>query len=233
MNDFYTRTAALIGEKAVDKLKNSHVAVFGIGGVGSYTCEALARAGVGELTLVDADKVCPTNINRQLYALNSTVDKFKTEIAKERILDINPDCKVNIKTSFFDENSASEFDFSKFSFVADAIDSVKSNVLLITLARQANIPVISCKGAGNKLDATAFKVCDIEKPKDCPLAKIMRRELKKAGVSNVLAVYSEEEPISPDKTNASVGEKFIGSISFVPSVAGLILAGEIIKNLIK
>lgn len=233
MKEIYVRTAALLGENGVKKLNNSHVAVFGLGGVGSFVAESLARAGVGELTLVDADKVAPSNINRQLVALCSTIGKNKTEVMAERIADINPDCKVNIKTLFFDENTSSEFDFTKFSYVADAIDSVKSKVFLICSARQKGVPVISCMGAGNKLDATAFKVADIESTKICPLAKIVRHELKKQGVSGVKAVYSEELPITAEKTNAAVGEKFIGSVSFVPSVAGLILAGEIIKDIVR
>ncbi len=232
MKEIYTRTAALLGENGVKKLNNSHVAVFGLGGVGSFVAEALARAGVGELTLVDADKVNLSNINRQLIALYSTVEKNKTEVMAKRISDINPDCKINVKTLFFNEDTADEFDFTKFSYVADAIDSIKSKVFLICSAKRANVPVISCMGAGNKLDATAFKVADIENTKICPLAKIVRRELKKRGVFGVKTVYSEELPITADKTNAVSGEKFIGSVSFVPSVAGLILAGEIIKDIV-
>lgn len=232
MEEFYIRTAALVGLRGVEKLKLSHVAVFGLGGVGSYIAEALARCGVGELTLIDADCVAPSNINRQLVALSSTVGEPKTEVMAARIADINPSCRVHIRTEFFDENTVKNYDFSVYSYVADAIDSIKSKIFLICSARAANIPVISCMGAGNQMNAASFRVADVEKTRVCPLAKIVRRELKKAGVAGVKAVYSEELPKVPDCSFARAGEKFIGSVSFVPSVAGLLAAGEIVRDIL-
>ena len=231
MNQTFIREISLIGEENFQKLQNARVAVFGIGGVGSYAAEALVRAGVGHLLFVDGDTVAESNLNRQLVALRSTIGKNKAEVMRERALDISPDTEIEVFTGFFDEKTANFFDFSRFSYVADCIDRVKDKVLLLTRARAAGVPVVSCMGAGNKLHAD-FKVADIEKTRECPLAKIMRRELKKAGVTGVKAVYSEEKPFVPDKGCAEEGERFVGSVSFVPSAAGLLLAGEIVRDLI-
>lgn len=229
----FIREIALIGEENFKKLQRAHVAVFGIGGVGSYAAEALVRAGIGQLTFVDGDNVAESNLNRQLIALHSTIGKNKAAIMKQRALDICPNGKFYAKECFFDENTEKDFDFSEFTYVADCIDSVKAKARLIELARRAGIPVISSMGAGNKLDGNAFRVAEIEKTRECPLARIMRRELKARGVTGVKAVYSEEKPLSPDKSAAANGERFIGSISYVPSMAGLLLAGTIIQDILK
>ena len=228
----FIREIALIGEENFKKLQRAHVAVFGIGGVGSYAAEALVRAGIGQLTFVDGDNVAESNLNRQLIALHSTIGKNKAAIMKQRALDICPNGNFYAKECFFDENTENDFDFSDFTYVADCIDSVKAKARLIELARRAGIPVISSMGAGNKLDGNAFRVAEIEKTRECPLARIMRRELKARGVTGVKAVYSEEKPLSPDKSAAANGERFIGSISYVPSMAGLLLAGTIVRDLI-
>ena len=233
MEQTFIREIALIGEENFKKLRRARVAVFGIGGVGSYAAEALVRAGIGALTFIDGDAVAESNLNRQLIALRSTLGKNKALVMKERAADIAPECACEAADFFYDEKTADMFDLSRYDYIADCIDSVKSKILLISRARAAGVPVISCMGAGNKTDGGAFKVADIEKTRECPLAKIVRRELKKAGVSGVKAVYSEEKPLVPDRTGARDGEKFIGSISFVPSAAGLLLAGEIVKDLIK
>lgn len=232
MNGAYIREIALIGEENFKKLQGARVAVFGIGGVGSFAAEALVRAGIGALTFVDGDTVAESNLNRQLVALRSTLGKNKALVMKERAADIAPECACESVEHFYNEETADAFDLSRYDYVADCIDSVKSKILLISRARAAGVPVISCMGAGNKLDGGAFKAADIEKTRECPLAKIVRRELKKAGVTGVKAVYSEEKPLLPDRCCAQEGEKFIGSISFVPSAAGLLLAGEIVKDLI-
>lgn len=231
MNQTFVREISLIGEENFQKLQRARVAVFGIGGVGSYAAEALVRAGVGHLLFVDGDAVAESNLNRQLVALRSTLGQNKAAVMRERALDISPETDIQTFEGFFDESTADSFDFSRFSYVADCIDSVKSKVLLLSRARAAGVPVISCMGAGNKLRAD-FKVADIEKTRECPLAKIMRRELKKAGVTGVKAVYSEEKPYVPDRSGAAEGERFIGSVSFVPSSAGLLLAGEIVRDII-
>lgn len=232
MNDAFVREISLIGEENFQKLQRARVAVFGIGGVGSYAAEALVRAGIGALTFVDGDAVAPSNLNRQIVALHSTLGRNKAEVMKERALDIAPECRVRAVAGFFGADRADEFDFSAYDYVADCIDSVKSKVLLICRARQAGVPVISCMGAGNKLDAGAFRVADIEKTRECPLAKIVRRELRAAGVTGVKAVYSEEKPYVPQRFGVAEGERLIGSVSFVPSAAGLLLAGEIVKDLV-
>lgn len=232
MNDAFVREISLIGEENFQKLQRARVAVFGIGGVGSYAAEALVRAGIGALTFVDGDAVAPSNLNRQIVALHSTLGRNKAEVMKERALDIAPECRVRAVAGFFGADRADEFDFSAYDYVADCIDSVKSKVLLICRARQAGVPVISCMGAGNKLDAGAFRVADIEKTRECPLAKIVRRELRAAGVTGVKAVYSEEKPYVPQRFGVPEGERLIGSVSFVPSAAGLLLAGEIVKDLV-
>lgn len=238
MSDQYSRTEKIIGAEAVKKLRNASVIVFGIGGVGSYVAEGLARAGVGRLVLVDNDVVDITNINRQLPALHSTVGKPKAKVMADRIKDIDPDCNVDAVECFFMPETAEDFDFSGFDYVVDAIDTVTGKLALIEKAYGESVPVISSMGTGNKLDPTQFKIAEIEKTKVCPLAKVMRKELKNRGIKGVKVLYSEEEPIkaivgsessdiSDDKTKRAPG-----SISFVPSVAGLIIAGEVVKDII-
>ena len=230
------RTAMMLGGAAVEKLRNSKVAVFGIGGVGGYAVEALARAGVGELHLVDADRVSLSNINRQIIATHNTVGRYKTEAAKERILEIDPDAKVFCYNLLFGEEYADKFDFSSFDYVVDAIDSLSSKILLITLAKEAGAPIISAMGAGNKLDPTRFEVADISKTEVCPLARAVRVALRKKGINRLKVVYSKEPPafISPESDAEKCdGKSAPGSISFVPSVMGLIMAGEVIKDISK
>lgn len=229
----FSRTALLIGEEGVEKLKNSRVAVFGVGGVGGYVIEALARSGVGALELIDKDTVSVSNINRQIIALHSTVGRLKTEVMAERVKDINPDCQVSVRNLFYLPETASEFDFSSYDYVVDAIDTVSGKIALIEQAKKANVPVISSMGAGNKLDATAFEVADITKTSVCPLARVMRRELKKRGIEHLKVVYSKEEPLPSSLTDEESGKAIPGSIAFVPSVVGLIIAGEVIKDLVK
>lgn len=222
----FERTVRLIGEDAQRRLIASGVAVFGIGGVGSFAAEALARAGIGRLTFIDADVVDPTNINRQLAALNSTVGQPKCEVMKRRALDINPKAKIEALQMFYGADTADRLELAQFDYIIDAIDSVSSKLLLIERASAAGVRIISAMGAGNKLDPTAFKVADIYDTKVCPLARVMRRELKKRGIGKLKVVYSEEEPISPDGD-----ARLPASIAFVPSVCGLVLAGEVIKEL--
>ncbi len=231
----FSRTELLIGKEAMEILKNSRVAVFGIGGVGGHTVEALARSGVGTLDIIDNDKVSLTNINRQLFATLSSVDEYKVDVAKRRIEDINPDCTVNVYKTFYSAENSGEFDFSVYDYVVDAIDSVSSKIELIMRANEKDAKIISSMGAGNKLDATKFEVSDIYKTSVCPLARVMRYELKKRGIKKLKVVYSKEEPIKPYESGEKIeGKRQIpGSVAFVPSVAGLIIAGEVIKDLIK
>lgn len=232
MINSFSRTALLIGKEGLEKLKNSRVAVFGIGGVGGYAAEALARSGVGALDLTDSDIVSESNINRQIIATVKTVGRYKTEVMAERISDINPDCKVTEHRLFFLGTPPDILDFSQFDYVLDAIDTVAGKIAIIENAKKCGVPVISCMGAGNKLDPTRFEVTDISKTSVCPLAKVMRHELKKRGVEGVKVVYSKEEAITPLEKIAEGGKRRIaGSVAFVPSVAGLIAAGEIIKDL--
>ncbi|MBQ2274780.1 MAG: tRNA threonylcarbamoyladenosine dehydratase [Clostridia bacterium] len=224
--EIYKRTDMLIGEDNRKKLGFAHVAVFGVGGVGSYVCEALARAGVGAITLIDGDTVQESNINRQLIALHSTVGLDKVEVMKTRIFDINPDIKVLAKKVFYCEENADTLDFSQFSYVVDAIDTVTSKLLIIENAKKFDVPIISSMGTGNKLDASAFKICDIKKTSVCPLARVMRSELRSRGIENVKVLYSEEQPQNRE------GGRTPASISYVPSVAGLLIAGEVIKDII-
>lgn len=226
-----SRTKRLIGENAVEKLKESRVAVFGIGGVGGYVVEALARSGVGVLDLVDNDVVNESNINRQIIALHSTIGRLKTEVAAERVKDVNPNAIVHTHNVFFLSENSSDFDFTQFDYVVDAIDTVSGKLALIEECAKVGTPIISCMGTGNKLDATAFEVSDITKTSVCPLARVMRRELKKRGIEHLKVVYSKEEPKIDGATQD--GKPIPASIAFVPSVAGLILAGEVIKDLIK
>ena len=230
----FSRSAILLGEGGVEKLTLSRVAVFGIGGVGGYCAEALARAGVGAIDLIDNDRVTETNLNRQIIALKSTVGRYKTEVMKERIADINPLCKVECFNVFFSDTCGDMPDFSVYDYVVDAIDTVSGKIEIISRAKRAGTPVISCMGAGNKLDPTRFEVADIDKTSVCPLARVMRRELKQRHISGVKVIYSKEEPVPARYvTDEDRGEKrtIAGSVSFVPSVAGLIAAGEVIKDL--
>ena len=231
MLEQFQRTEMLIGTENLEKLQKAKVAVFGIGGVGSYVVEAMARAGIGNFILVDNDKVVLSNINRQIIATHKTVDKYKVEVAKERILDINPQAKVEIYQEFFSPESKDLFDNS-VSYVVDAVDNVTAKIELVVRANRLNVPIISCMGTGNKLDPTRFEVSDIYKTSMCPLAKVMRKELKARRIKHLKVVYSKEEPIKP-QTKSEGRKQVPGSISFVPSVAGLIIAGEVIKSIIK
>lgn len=226
----FQREINLIGEEQYQKLKNSAVAVFGLGGVGSYVAEALARAGVGKLLICDNDTVALHNINRQLYALHSTVGMPKAQVAFNRLKDINPDLQIEVKQIFFSAETLGDFDLSNYDYIADCIDTVTSKILLIQQANALGVKVISCMGTGNKLNCD-FKVADIKKTKICPLARVMRRELSKRNINCLKCVYSEEEPIINGETNEQ--RRIPASISYAPSVAGLMLAGEIIKDLIK
>ncbi len=243
MSDQFSRTKLLLGEAAMEKLNRSHVAVFGVGGVGGYVCEALARSGVGHFDLTDNDRVSLTNLNRQIIATHKTIGRDKVEVMKERILEINPNADVRIHKSFFLPENADEFPFNEYDYIVDAVDTVTAKLGLVMKAEEKNIPVISSMGAGNKLDASRFRVADIYQTKVCPLAKVMRRELKKRNIKKLKVVYSEEIPVKlsagqekdpklPEEEQ-SVGKHVVpGSVAFVPSVAGLIIAGEVVKDLI-
>ncbi len=233
MNDIFSRTEMLIGENSLKKLKDCRVAVFGIGGVGGYVVEALARSGIGALDLIDNDTVSLSNINRQIIALNSTVGMLKTKVAADRIKDINPQIDIKEINTFVLPENISEFDFSNYDYIVDAIDTVSGKIAIIEKATKENIPVISSMGTGNKTDPTMFRISDIYKTSVCPLARVMRYELKKRGIKKLKVLYSEEVPIRSACINSENGKSVPGSISFVPSVAGLIIAGEVIKDLIK
>lgn len=235
INEF-SRSELLLGADGIKKLEKSRVAVFGVGGVGSYAVEALARSGIGALDLIDDDVVSLTNINRQLIALHSTVGRAKVDVAAERLADINPDCAVRTFRTFYTPETAGQFDFSQYDYVVDAIDTVSGKIALAVQAEAAGVPIISAMGAGNKLDPTAFEVADINKTSVCPLARVMRRELKKRGIKNLKVVYSKEEALTPldceEENGVHKKRRTPGSVAFVPSVAGLIIAGEVIKDLI-
>lgn len=222
----------LIGENGVEKLNRSHVAVFGVGGVGGYAVEALVRAGVGKITLVDSDRVAESNINRQIIATHNTVGQYKTEAMRDRIASINPDCEVICHSVFFDENNRSDFDFSSYDYVVDAIDSLSAKIDLISAAKESGTSIVSAMGAGNKLDPTMFEVSDISKTTVCPLARAVRIALRKRGINHLKVVYSKEEPAVKNNTDEN-GNRVPASISFVPSVMGLIIAGEVIKDISK
>ena len=233
MENEFSREELLIGTEAIEKLKNSKVAIFGIGGVGSYVLEALARAGVQNFVLVDNDKISITNINRQIIATHKTLGKDKVEVAKDRVLDINPEAKIEIYKEFFTIESEAKYLNSSVSYIADCIDTVSSKIELIERANKLNIPIISSMGTGNKLDATKFEITDIYKTSVCPLAKVIRKELRKRNIKNLEVIYSKEEPIKILKNEENIkGKQVPGSISYVPSVAGLMLAERIIKKLI-
>ncbi len=241
MADQFMRSELIFGAEAINRLKSARVAVFGIGGVGGYAVEALARGGVGALDLIDGDSVSLTNLNRQIIALHSTVGMPKAEVARRRVLDINPECRVRACELFFAGENAGEFNFKDYDYVVDAIDSVGSKLDLISACAKENVPIISAMGAGSKLDPTGFEVADIYETSVCPLARVMRRELKKRGIDRLKVVYSKEQPAEPDAAAAEAcaaegdlkaGRVPPGSVSFVPPVMGLIIAGEVIKDII-
>lgn len=246
----FSRTELLLGREAMERLQNSRVAVFGIGGVGGYTVEALVRSGVGTIDIIDDDKVCLTNINRQIYATRKTVGKYKVDVAEERCLEINPDVTINKHRTFYSPETSAEFDFGEYDYVVDAIDTVTGKLELVENAYKTKTPIISSMGAGNKLDASAFEVTDIYKTSVCPLARVMRYELKKRRIPKLKVVYSKEKPITPTEDMAisckahcicppgtarkcTQRRQVPGSTAFVPSVVGLIIAGEVIKDLTK
>ena len=254
MLEQFSRTEMLLGEAAMDKLTNSRVAIFGIGGVGGYVCEALVRSGVGHLDLIDNDKVCLSNLNRQIIATRKTIGRYKVDVMEERLKEINPDINVEVYRCFFLPENADNFNFENYDYVVDAVDTVNAKLELVMKCREKGVPIISSMGTGNKLDATAFKVADIYETNVCPLAKVMRRELKKRGVDRLKVVYSEEKPISPVEDKSTIAREDVtvsgecgseeqtecgrrratpGSVAFVPSVAGFIIAGEVIKELIQ
>ena len=232
----FTRTQLLLGEAAMRKLASSRVAVFGIGGVGGYTVEALARSGIGALDLIDNDRVALSNLNRQIIATLDTVGQYKVDAAAARIASINPECKVTVYKTFFMPETQGEFDFSEYDYVVDAIDTVTGKLALAECAQAADTPIISAMGAGNKLDPTAFRVADINDTSVCPLAKVMRRECRRRGIRHLKVVYSQEEALQPlgrPEEEDTVRRSIPGSTAFVPPVAGLIIAGEVIKDLTK
>lgn len=229
----FSRTAYVYGEDAVEKLNKAKVAVFGVGGVGGFICEALARAGVGSIDIFDKDTVSLSNINRQIIALHSTVGREKVEVMRQRMLDINPECKVNAYSVFYLPENADDFDLSIYDYIADAVDTVSAKLEIAERAYRLGIPVISAMGAGNKTDPTKFEVADISDTSVCPLARVMRRELKARGIKKYKVVYSKEEPRRSDVYDEESGKAIPGSLSFVPSVMGLIMAGEIVKDIIK
>lgn len=248
MQDQFSRSTILFGEEAIERLKNSRVAVFGVGGVGGYTVEALVRSGVGAIDVIDDDKICLTNLNRQIFALRSTVGRDKVDVAEERIHAINPNCKVYKHKTFFLPENETEFDFTRYDYVVDTIDTVTGKIALVMKAQEAGTPIISCMGAGNKTDPTAFRVADIYETSVCPLAKVMRRELRKRGVEHLKVVYSTEKALTPrddmdisckyncicppgTKRKCTIRRAVPGSTSWVPSVAGLIIGGEVVKDL--
>ena len=244
----FSRPQLLLGAEAMEKLKGARVAVFGIGGVGGYVCEGLVRSGVGAFDLVDDDKVCLTNLNRQIIATRKTVGKYKVDVMRERMLEINPDCDVRVRKCFYLPETAAEFNFSDYDYVVDAVDTVTAKVTLVLEAQKAGVPIISCMGAGNKLDPSRFRVADIYKTQGCPLARVMRTALRKRGVKKLKVVYSDEIPTRPiedmsiscrshcicppgAKHKCTERRDIPGSTAFVPSVAGLIIAGEVVKDL--
>ena len=233
METIFSRTELLLGQNAMKTLRRSRVAVFGVGGVGGYAVEALARSGVGALDLIDHDVVSPGNLNRQLLALHSTVGRYKVDVAAERIRDIHPDAVVRTYKTFYLPQNAADFDFTQYDYIVDAIDTVSAKIELVMQAKRAGTPIISAMGAGNKLDPTAFEVADISKTSMCPLARIMRKELGLRGIRHLKVVYSKEQPKTPQILQTTEANKPIpGSVAFVPSVAGLILAGEVVRDLI-
>ena len=242
MSETFIRTEMLIGTEGMERLKSARIAIFGIGGVGGYTAEALARSGVGALDLIDNDKVSESNLNRQIIALRSNIGQYKTDIAKARINDINSDCKVTAHNLFFMPDTADSIDFSQYDYVVDAIDTVSGKIAIAVAATEKGVPMISCMGTGNKLDPSRFEIADIAKTSVCPLAKVMRRELKKRNLTGVKVLYSKEEPLVPKIPEEKISDlqqekeerrKAVpGSVSFVPSVAGLLIAAEVVKDIL-
>ena len=250
MQNQFSRTQLLFGKEAMENLKNSRVAVFGIGGVGGYTAEALIRSGLGTIDIIDDDRICLTNLNRQIFATRKTVGKYKVDVAKERLLDINPDAVINTYKTFYTPETSHEFNFSDYDYVVDAIDTVTGKIELIVNAKNAGVPIISSMGAGNKLDPSQLEVCDIYKTSVCPLARVMRYELKKRRISHLKVIYSKEKPLKPieddeisckhncicppgTQRKCTVRRQVPGSNAFVPPTAGLIIAAEVIKDLVK
>lgn len=237
MLDQFSRTELLIGREALKRLSAARVAVFGVGGVGGYAVEALARSGVGALELIDSDRVCLSNLNRQLHATHDTVGKYKAEAAKERVLQINPDCKVTAHIMFYLPETAQQFDFTEYDYIVDAIDTVSGKIELVMNAERCGTPIISSMGAGNKLEASALEVADIYQTSVCPLARVMRYELRKRGIKKLKVVYSKEKPMIPregvsEERESSPKKQIPGSTAFVPAAAGLIIAGEVVKDII-
>lgn len=236
MKEQFSRSALLIGCEGIERLQSARIALFGVGGVGSYTAEALIRAGIGALDLFDNDTVCPSNLNRQLIALNSTLGRYKVDVAKERLLDINPDAKIEAHRMFYLPTTADKVDLSRYDYIIDCIDTVAAKIELVVRANALNIPIIASMGTGNKLDPTAFEIADISKTTVCPLARVMRQELRKRDIHHLKVVYSREIPRTPMTAESSEALQTSrratpGSVSFCPSVAGLILAGEVIRDL--
>ncbi|MCQ2588052.1 MAG: tRNA threonylcarbamoyladenosine dehydratase [Treponema sp.] len=228
MSEQFSRIELLLGNESIENLHKARVAVFGVGGVGGFTVEALVRSGIQHIDIIDNDTVCLSNLNRQIIALHSTIGKYKVDVMKERILDINPEAEVNVYKCFYLPETKNQFDFTKYDYVVDAVDTVTAKLQLIIQAKEAGTKIISCMGAGNKLDPTQFEITDISKTSVCPLARVMRQECKKRGIKDVKVLYSKEKSLSPlDKEHKDIP----GSTAFVPSVAGLIIAGEIIKDL--
>ena len=235
MLEQFLRTEMLLGSEALTRLQNARVAVFGLGGVGGYVVEALARSGVGSLDLIDSDTVSVSNLNRQILATHSTVGMLKVDAARNRVLDINPACNVKTWPVFYTPDTADSFDFTQYDYIVDAIDTVTGKLALVERAKAAGTPIICCMGTGNKLDASAFRVADISKTTMCPLARVMRRELSKRGIRHLQVVYSQEEALTPtgwEEEAAALGKRQIpGSVAFVPGAAGLLLAGEVVRDL--
>lgn len=234
LSEAFSRSELLLGPEAMERLSRARVAVFGIGGVGGHAAEALVRAGVGALDLIDNDDVAVSNLNRQMFALRSTVGMAKVDAARQRLLDINPELDLRTYRCFYLPETAEQFDFAQYDYVLDAIDTVTGKLMLVQQAHDAKTPIISVMGAGNKLDPTRFEVTDLSKTTICPLARVMRKELKKRGIAHLKVVYSTEEPLTPAPSREETARRAVpGSVSFVPGVAGMIAAGEIIKDLIK
>lgn len=236
MTDQFSRTELLLGQAAIEKLKKSRVAIFGVGGVGGYATEALVRSGVGAIDIIDSDTVCLSNLNRQIIATQSSIGKYKVDVMKERIFDINPDCQVKAYQCFYLPETKADFPFKDYDYIVDAVDTVAAKLQLVEVAKEHDVPIISSMGAGNKLDPTLFEVADIYKTSVCPLAKVMRRELKKRNINRLKVVYSKEMPIKPlesEELKDSNKRSIPGSVAFVPSVVGLIIAGEVIKDLVR
>ena len=235
MSEQFLRTEMLLGSEAIQKLQSARVAVFGLGGVGGYAVEALARSGIGGLDLIDSDTVSISNLNRQILATHSTVGMLKVDAASQRVLDINPDCSVRTYPIFYTPDTADQFDFTQYDYIVDAIDTVTGKLALVERAMAAETPIICCMGTGNKLDASAFQVADISKTTMCPLARVMRKELAKRGIRHLKVVYSQEETLTPtgwEEEAAALGKRQIpGSVAFVPGAAGLLLAGEVVRDL--